>query len=135
MVSILVFLESALKQCIKGGRLFNSIRFQSLFSWNLPSNQYGAERLMQARLVSILVFLESALKPAWRTLNRLSWIKFQSLFSWNLPSNNERQEKRHRPRPISILVFLESALKPEFSFLFFPQMQPIEIEPFLLQNV
>ena len=105
-VSILVFLELAL------GHQWNvsdAHKFQSLFSWNLPSDETRMLTRYQY-LVSILVFLELALgrlrilllmwqhkcfNPCFlgtcpRTVMNLGntpGARFQSLFSWNLPSD------------------------------------------------
>ena len=134
-VSILVFLELALGFIVTIGNLYGRPRFnpcflgtcprmiadtvfqmgrakfQSLFSWNLPSD---SERFFFSYLiifVSILVFLELALGsgpntseyPSFSSFNpcflgtcpRIAqkWMvqelsrEFQSLFSWNLPSD------------------------------------------------
>ena len=109
-VSILVFLELAL------GRLTIVVSgitswFQSLFSWNLPSDIVDEYTEQLPRRVSILVFLELALgritailaafvilgfNPCFlgtcpRTIFGTAHIQelalFQSLFSWNLPSD------------------------------------------------
>ncbi len=87
--------------------------FQSLFSWNLPSESKDLERKLPPCKVSILVFLELALREArdvlyWRgwwgfnpcflgtcpqslmsCSSSLTALVFQSLFSWNLPSESD----------------------------------------------
>ena len=83
IVSILVFLELALGRS-DGGALNSYPTFQSLFSWNLPSD------------------------ARWQ--DRRNITMFQSLFSWNLPSDaNSIGHLRNRYQ-VSILVFLELAL-------------------------
>ncbi len=64
---------------------FDTLMFQSLFSWNLPSE------------VQAICFLCSSLE-------------FQSLFSWNLPSE-WKQRSLQMAVLVSILVFLELALR------------------------
>ncbi len=59
--------------------------FQSLFSWNLPSDLY-------------------------RFGDPGGQILFQSLFSWNLPSDGMENPYRDTDTLVSILVFVELAL-------------------------
>ena len=61
--------------------------FQSLFSWNSPSDTGIGGHEASGIYVSILVFVELALGPPTITGNDyLS--EFQSLFSWNSPSDD-----------------------------------------------
>ncbi len=85
LVSILVFVELALGLFLlsKSERYF--YEFQSLFSWNLPSDD-KRER-------------DSSSPP-----------KFQSLFSWNLPSDLKAFQMCPGICWVSILVFVELAL-------------------------
>ena len=112
-VSILVFLELALghmdyllrladvlhsfNPCFLGTcpridqslhRTADELWFQSLFSWNLPSDCIvGYDLIGSTVSVSILVFLELAL-GSWSHAFMPSCVSvFQSLFSWNLPSD------------------------------------------------
>ncbi len=86
-VSILVFLELALG-LYDTDRPVNLLTwFQSLFSWNLPSDSHPRYQGHVLLEVSILVFLELALGP-WKVMS--------------LPRNQH----------VSILVFLELALGP-----------------------
>ena len=88
LVSILVFLELALRLDPPYVKSTRGSRFQSLFSWNSLFDPSGAWTGSRAGYVSILVFLELAL----------------------------RQNTSHPPQPplyiVSILVFLELALRP-----------------------
>ena len=63
MVSILVFLELALGRKKANRILCLDSVFQSLFSWNLPSDLLVAYHIIDIYNVSILVFLELALGP------------------------------------------------------------------------
>jgi len=133
-VSILVFLELALgpwtsrvisilrlrfNPCFLGTRprtkVFGSrsasyLEFQSLFSWNSPSDSMEGNRYYPRPRVSILVFLELALglEAGKSSTLTLSW--FQSLFSWNSPSDRSDQQQGDQNCSVSILVFLELAL-------------------------
>ena len=108
-VSILVFVELALglpaevcdgdfpmgfNPCFRGTRPRTRVDpcgpqehnlFQSLFSWNSPSDTRADRR---------------ALVILW----------FQSLFSWNSPSDGDDVIDRHQICTVSILVFVELAL-------------------------
>jgi len=108
--------------------------FQSLFSWNLPSDRTQPPRSSRYLLVSILVFVELALGPNGvvplpryvmgfnpcfrgtcpRTLCHVCYADsvpvFQSLFSWNLPSDINCQSVAVEIARVSILVFVELAL-------------------------
>jgi len=61
VVSILVFLELALGFHSLCQTTFRSSEFQSLFSWNLPSDRIRPLAATFSYQVSILVFLELAL--------------------------------------------------------------------------
>jgi len=62
--------------------------FQSLFSWNLPSDDgRAAGDSREGKRVSILVFVELALGLEVRAVI-IQLSVFQSLFSWNLPSDS-----------------------------------------------
>ena len=63
LVSILVFLELALGPTGAKGPKCQVFWFQSLFSWNLPSDIRFEDHSPPTSVVSILVFLELALGP------------------------------------------------------------------------
>jgi len=133
-VSILVFLELALgsgRESVLIGycRCFNPcflgtcprIRpgvgadrilpmFQSLFSWNLPSDGIRAKRTETELSVSILVFLELALGLGCGTLHPLRVLGFNPCFLGTCPRMRYVQEGPERTLHVSILVFLELAL-------------------------
>jgi len=87
-VSILVFVELALGPRSMLPDQDFSVEFQSLFSWNLPSD----------------LIMHCATFRRWR--------QFQSLFSWNLPSDYRPTEELTFGVVVSILVFVELALGP-----------------------
>ncbi len=62
-------------------------KFQSLFSWNSPSDPVRSTTSSRVTKVSILVFVELAL-GLWRIgVSPVAAFRFQSLFSWNSPSD------------------------------------------------
>ena len=61
--------------------------FQSLFSWNSPSDTGSQGRMDPMGAVSILVFVELALGRGLQYLDEFGNVMFQSLFSWNSPSD------------------------------------------------
>jgi len=114
-VSILVFLELALgflydlmekldpecfNPCFLGtcprirlpnGRGCNSEWFQSLFSWNLPSDFIVCARPLSVLLSFNPCFLGTCPRIVSALWQPHSLIRFQSLFSWNLPSDPLRE--------------------------------------------
>ena len=111
-VSILVFLELALGYDAGDAWRSPPTQFQSLFSWNLPSDNHPNYSFVRSMSVSILVFLELALGWYRRICFSERFLRFnpcflgtcprifafihlrfppslfQSLFSWNLPSDS-----------------------------------------------
>ena len=69
---------------IRGPR---SAGFQSLFSWNSPSDPEHPAPCLDDHRVSILVFVELALGRGNRIVIDDPLSAFQSLFSWNSPSD------------------------------------------------
>ena len=116
-VSILVFLELALGRlmnfamkiftnsfnpCFLGtcprttsnsSGIFRHLMFQSLFSWNLPSDE-KMRAISTSRKRFNPCFLGTCPRTVYSTHGRMANGKFQSLFSWNLPSDLESQIKR-----------------------------------------
>ena len=86
-VSILVFVELALGLDITIFIFSTYIGFQSLFSWNLPSDPDRISQSWPRQSVSILVFVELALGLCAVVVIFVTSHLFQSLFSWNLPSD------------------------------------------------
>ena len=68
--------------------------FQSLFSWNSPSDRSGHRRHRHDQAVSILVFVELALGLQHDGRLLMADFSFQSLFSWNSPSDPGLAEDR-----------------------------------------
>ena len=87
-----------------------TIRFQSLFSWNSPSDVDSRHGPARASLVSILVFVELALGPILDNPYCIHKPRFQSLFSWNSPSDQIFLLVCVYEPIVSILVFVELAL-------------------------
>ncbi len=115
--------------------LFSEVEFQSLFSWNLPSEPKEQPLPGQTILVSILVFLELALRAASRSGAGL-WQKsfnpcflgtcpqstvlvracrrppgFNPCFLGTCPQSLSRSQYTFPACTVSILVFLELALR------------------------
>ncbi len=86
MVSILVFLDLALRVYKKEDEIDNEELFQSLFSWILLSEY---------------IYVVPCNKRC----------AFQSLFSWILLSEDAGHREVLCPDPVSILVFLDLALR------------------------
>ncbi len=82
------FLGTCPQSRILGHAHIRCLWFQSLFSWNLPSES-------QSTSVGI----------------GQGVVKFQSLFSWNLPSEGKWWPRWGSAENVSILVFLELALR------------------------
>jgi len=81
-VSILVFLDQALKAKSAGLSFWAQMRFNPCFPGSSAESQYRPDHRRGHPGVSILVFLDQALKePARRGFSR-SMNMFQSLFSW-----------------------------------------------------
>ena len=157
MVSILVFLELALGQHLQFGHCRQSLGFnpcflgtcprtlakiedkqaecvfQSLFSWNLPSDferqcfrfdrisfnpcflgtcpRTATSRPSSIRAASFNpCFLGTCPRTMSKVIFHEVWIEFQSLFSWNLPSDHIHIGYWLDHWRVSILVFLELAL-------------------------
>ncbi len=88
-----------------------TIMFQSLFSWNLPSemgNLYGLE--WKASCFNPC-FLGTCPQSQALEAEKQKLIRFQSLFSWNLPSEMQTHFSPSILLLVSILVFLELALR------------------------
>ena len=84
--------------------------FQSLFSWNLPSDGHanGYDRFLDR--VSILVFLELALGPiSWNSALSAS-VCFNPCFLGTCPRTLTSMKTSSSGLSVSILVFLELAL-------------------------
>jgi len=135
-VSILVFLELALRLEYVISSLCKELKFQSLFSWNSLFDTTVFPGSPTSIPVSILVFLELALRLCYEHLFVRCAMWFQSLFSWNSlfdrrdrsrrscfgrsfnpcfpgtrSSTQSQGEWKHSIQEVSILVFLELALR------------------------
>ncbi len=112
-VSILVFVELALG--LKGAHCLSwlAMQFQSLFSWNSPSDSsdYGYQHHSEV-LVSILVFVELAL--GHRLTDPLAAAltpSFNPCFRGTRPRTSGQGQSQSLPAIlVSILVFVELAL-------------------------
>ena|GEM_PF-1018554 len=89
---------------------FYKFRFQSLFSWNLPSDQPLSSILMLLLWVSILVFLELALGPTSQAMADINKLSFNPCFLGTCPRTLPCPCQRSTRYLVSILVFLELAL-------------------------
>ena len=84
--------------------------FQSLFSWNLPSDTQGAPYRLCRAHVSILVFLELALGPSrGKHMNKTTY-SFNPCFLGTCPRTTYKIADISLSFLVSILVFLELAL-------------------------
>ncbi len=86
--------------------------FQSLFSWNSPSDKNIAWARFAMRFGFNPCFRGTRPRtPAYFT-NPRGHLEFQSLFSWNSPSDLCRKSPYGTSKSVSILVFVELALGP-----------------------
>ena len=130
MVSILVFLELALGQSKELIRIQLDYMFQSLFSWNLPSDvrtKTGSSGFGRFNPC----FLGTCPRTSREPRRRASQSLFQSLFSWNLPSDSSTDLETSQAAGVSILVFLELALGPNRREIASRAREPVSILVFL----
>jgi len=92
-------------------------QFQSLFSWNLPSDTGSVSSSSTTNkfqsLFSWNLPSDGIVDPELRAL-----VEFQSLFSWNLPSDKIKINGSATIGSVSILVFVELALGQCFLVVF-----------------
>ncbi len=134
LVSILVFVELALGRlgtgpednvflsfnpCFRGTCPRTSYRpipylltsmFQSLFSWNLPSDSIGRSKPTWKNSSFNPCFRGTCPRTVGSIASHDTEVMFQSLFSWNLPSDYIAHIGHCWSTPVSILVFVELAL-------------------------
>ncbi len=84
--------------------------FQSLFSWNLPSDLLAAETLVPVSAVSILVFVELALGLVRMMVSTSLTLCFNPCFRGTCPRTRARTAPEYGQSAVSILVFVELAL-------------------------
>ena len=84
-------------------------QFQSLFSWNSPSDDAQEATAIFDSLFQSLFSWNSPSDFDDNTESGLAEM-FQSLFSWNSPSDIMLSSLLWRPAYVSILVFVELAL-------------------------
>ena len=111
-VSILVFLELALRQDREGTGRSRGSRFQSLFSWNSLFDTINPMGFTGELRVSILVFLELALRPFHIAINPEGIaLCFNPCFPGTRSSTLCNTFLINFNTSVSILVFLELALR------------------------
>ncbi len=90
--------------------------FQSLFSWNLPSEQKPSPNRIVLGEVSILVFLDLALRAGMIHSLEPRQISFNPCFLGSCSPRSKRSTHTETPNRVSILVFLDLALRESIDF-------------------